>query len=411
MKDLKGLTRRKLVQSACLAPLAGAGLALSPEEALAAPVATVGVYKGLGVKTFINAYGTLTTLSGTLIPPEVVKAMAEASHNFVKIHDLQEKVGKRLAELIGVEAAFVTAGASDALCVATCAVTAGDDRAKMTQLPDLTGMKSEIVIQKGHRSGYDQAFRMVGVKLIDVETAEEAQRAINSNTAAIAFVLSHNNLEFKVDLETMIGIAHRAGLPLILDAAAEVPPVVNLSKFVKQGADLVAFSGGKNLRGPQCAGLLLGRADLVKKAYANMSPNNYLPRIAKVGKEEIIGMMTAVELDLKKDWEGERKEFKTRLDRVAAHLKDVPTVVTEYTTNDDYSHSPRLSIQWDEQKLGITLAEMMDKLENGEPGIVATDMTKYRPHWKGVGIFANNMQQGEELIVAARVKQLLLKKG
>jgi L-seryl-tRNA(Ser) seleniumtransferase len=142
-----------------------------------------------------------------------------------------------------------------------------------------------------------------------------------------------------------------------------------------------------------------------------MSPNNYLPRIAKVGKEEIIGMMTAVELDLKKDWEGERKEFKTRLDRVAAHLKDVPTVVTEYTTNDDYSHSPRLSIQWDEQKLGITLAEMMDKLENGEPGIVATDMTKYRPHWKGVGIFANNMQQGEELIVAARVKQLLLKKG
>jgi len=412
MKHSKGLTRRKLVQTACVAPLAGAGLALGSEAAaVAAPRPVAGIYKRLGVKTFINAYGTLTTLSGTLMPPEVLKAMEEASHNFIEIHDLQDKVGKRLAELIGVEGAFVTAGASDALCLAACAVTAGDDRAKMQQLPDLTGMKSEMVIQKGHRSGYDHAFRMVGVKLIVVETAEEAQRAINSNTAAVAFVLSHNNLEFKVPLETMIGIAHKAGVPLILDAAAEVPPVENLGKFVKMGADLVAFSGGKNLRGPQCSGLLVGRGDLVKKAYANHSPNNFLPRIAKVGKEEIVGLLTAVELDLRKDWAAERKGYQSMLDRVAAELKDLPTVVTEFTTNDDYSHSPRLSVQWDEQKLGITLAEMMKQLQTGEPGIVATDMTKYRPRWKGLGIFANNMQPGEETIVAARVKQLLVKRA
>jgi L-seryl-tRNA(Ser) seleniumtransferase len=411
MKSYKRLTRRELVQTVCAAPLAGAGLALGSEAASAATVETGSVYKQLGVKNFINAYGTLTTLGGTLMPAQVVKAMEAASHNFVKIHDLQDKVGKRLAELIGVEAAFVTAGASDALCLATCAVTAGDDPAKMAQLPDLTGMKSEIVIQKGHRSGFDHAFRMVGVKLINVETADEAGKAINSNTAAVAFVLSHNNLEYKVDLETMIGIAHAANVPLILDAAAEVPPVENLSKFVKQGADLVAFSGGKNLRGPQCAGLLLGRSDLVKKAYANHSPNDYLPRIAKVGKEEIVGMLAAVELDLRKDWDAERKEYHAKLDRIADHLKDIPTVVTEYPTNDDFSHSPRLTIQWDEPKLGISLAEMMTELENGEPAIVATDMTKYKPHWKGVGIFANNLQPGEELIVAARVKQLLLRKG
>jgi uncharacterized pyridoxal phosphate-dependent enzyme len=404
------LTRRKLVQSACLTPLAATGLALQSEAAAqTAKRSTAAVYQRLGVKTFINAYGTLTTLSGTLMPPEVVKAMEEASHNFIEIHDLQAKVGKHLAEVIGVEAAFVTAGASDALCLGTCAIVAGDDTEKMKRLPDVTGMKSEIVIQKGHRSGYDHAFRMVGVKLIDVETAEEAQKAINSRTAAVAFVASHNNLDFKVDLATMIDIAHKAGLPLILDAAAEVPPVDNLSKFVKMGADLVAFSGGKNLRGPQCSGLLLGRKDLVSKAYANHSPNNYLPRIAKVGKEEIVGMMTAVEVCLKKDWASERREYQAMLDRISAHLKGVPTVFTELTPNDDYSHSPRLSIQWDEQKLGITLSEMMVSLRNGDPGIVATDMTKYRPHWKGLGIFPNNLQTGEEMIVAQRVKHLLQK--
>ena len=322
---------------------------------------------------------------------------------------MQDKVGKRLAELIGVEAAFVTAGASDALCLASCAVTAGDDRDKMQQLPDLTGMKSEVVIQKGHRSGFDFGFRMVGLKLVNVETAEEAQKAINSKTAAVAFVRSHNNLDFKVPLETMIDIAHKAGLPLILDAAAEVPPVENLGKFFKQGADLVAFSGGKNLRGPQCSGLLLGRSDLIKKAFANHSPAENSGRIAKVGKEEIVGLLAAVELDLKKDWDAERNGYKAMLDRVAAQLKGVPTVVTEYTTNDDFSHSPRLSVQWDEQQIGITVDQMMDQLENGEPGIVATNMTRYRPHWKGIGIFANNMQRGEEMIVAERVKHILLK--
>jgi len=405
MKKSRNVSRRKFVKAGIAAPMlatsAGAAKVVRPAS---------DIYKKLGVRTFINAYGTLTTLSGTLMPVEVIQAMEQASRNFVAIHELQEKVGQRLAELTGAEAAFVTAGASAALCLATCAVTAGDDVEKIKRLPDLTGMKSEMVIQKVHRNSYDHAFRMVGVKLVEAETAEQVRAAINGKTAALAMVLSHNSLGHQVELPEMIDIAHKAGLPLILDAAAEVPPAENLGKFAKMGADLVAFSGGKNLRGPQCSGILLGRKDLVKKAYVNSAPSNYFARIAKVGKEEIVGLLAAVELSLKKDHAAERREYHAMLDRVAQRLKGVPTVFTELIPNDDYSHSPRLSVQWDEARLGVTLGEMMKLLREGEPAIVATDMTRYRPAWKGLGIFPYNLLPGEEMIVADRVKEILTKK-
>src|SRR3990170_4454666 len=187
---------------------------------------------------------------------------------------------------------------------------------------------------------------MVGVRLVDVETEDEARASIGPKTAALAVVLSHNSLGHKLPLEKMIAIAHEATLPVILDAAAEVPPAENLRKFVAMGADLVAFSGGKNLRGPQCSGLLLGRKDLVEAAYANSAPHNRFARIAKVGKEEIVGLLTAVELYLARDHAAERAEHHAMLARVAQRLADMPTVFTELITNDDYSHSPRLSVQW-----------------------------------------------------------------
>jgi D-glucosaminate-6-phosphate ammonia-lyase len=412
MKARSNLTRRTLLRTALTVPMVSANLRTqsSPVAAAAGTASHLHsvLYARLGVKTFINAYGTLTTLSGTLMWPEVSKAMEEASKQFVQIHDLQAQVGRRLAELTGAEAAFVTAGASAALCLATCAVTAGDDAKKIDRLPDLTGMKSEIIIQKAHRNSYDHAFRMVGVTLVEVETADDIRRAINPKTAALAMVLSHNSLGHKVELEEMVALAHAAGLPLILDAAAEIPPAENLRKFTKIGADLVAFSGGKNLRGPQCSGMLLGRKDLIQKAYANSAPHNRFARIAKVGKEEIVGMLTAVELYLKRDHAAERKEWHAMLDRAARRLAGVPTVFTELITNDDYSHSPRLSVQWDEAKLGVTLDQMMERLINGEPAIVATDMTKYRPNWKrGIGIFPYNLRPGEEIIVADRVREIL----
>ncbi|MBI4623378.1 MAG: aminotransferase class V-fold PLP-dependent enzyme [Verrucomicrobia bacterium] len=366
------------------------------------------LYTKLGVRTFINAYGTLTTLSGSLMYPEVKAAMEEASRHFVKIHELQAQVGKRLAELTGAEAAFVTSGSSAALCLATCAVTAGGDPAKIDRLPDLTGMKSEIVIQKAHRNPYDHAFRMVGVKLVEAETAKQVKAAIGKKTAALAMVLTHSARDHRVSLEEMIAIAHAAGLPLILDAAAELPPASNLRTFVKMGADLVAFSGGKNMRGPQCSGMLLGRKKLIEAAYVNSAPHDRFARIAKVGKEQIIGVLAAVELFLSRDEEQQRREWTAMLDRIAARLAGIPTVVTEYITNDDYSHSPRLSVQWNESRRGVTLDHMMSQLEQGDPPIIAADMTKYVPHWKrGIGIFAHNLRPGEELIVAERVREIL----
>ncbi len=383
--------------------------------ALAAPAnggfQTAPIYQKLGVRTFINAVGTITTLSGTLMDERVRQAMDEASHNFVPIHELQEKAGKRIAELTGAEAAFVTSGASCALCLSTCAVTAGDDKEKMSRLPDLTGMKSEIVIQKRHRNMYDHAFRMVGVKLVEVVTADEMKRAIGPNTAAVAFVASHHVLGHKVELDEAVRIAHGAGVPVILDAAAEIPPASNLSKFVKMGVDMVAFSGGKNLRGPQCSGLLLGKKEWVRKAYANASPNNYFARIAKVGKEEIVGLMTALELYLSQDHDAVRREWHAMLDRIAAQLKGLPTVKTEYITNNDFSHSPRLSVQWDEAKLGVSLEQMVGLLRSGTPSIEASDMRHFNPPWKGLGIFPYNLKPGEERIIAARVKEILTKKA
>jgi uncharacterized pyridoxal phosphate-dependent enzyme len=399
------LARRTFVTTGLMLPAAGL------TSVGAATQTSSEVYSRLGVRTFINAVGTLTTMSGSLMSPEVVQAMEQASRSFVVIHELQDKVGKRLAELTGAQAAFVTAGASAALCLASCAVTAGKDRAKMTQLPDLTGMKSEFVIQKAHRNAYDHAFRMVGGKLVDVETADQVRRAINAKTAALIMVLSHNSMGHKVELDQMIDIGHKAGLPIILDAAAEVPPPENLGKFAKMGADLVAFSGGKNLRGPQCSGILLGRRDLVEAAYANSSPNNYFARIAKVGKEEIVGLLTAVELCLKKDHEAQRREWTAMLDRAAVRLKGVPTVHTEFIPNLDYSHSPRLSVQWDEARLGITLSEVVQRLREGRPSIEASDMTKFKPSWKGLGIFPYNMMPGEEIIVADSLKQILMNKA
>jgi L-seryl-tRNA(Ser) seleniumtransferase len=397
--------RRRILQSSLALPLAA--------EA-APPPASPSIYQKLGVPTFINAYGTLTTLGGTLMEPEVLDAMREAAQSFVAIHELQHRVGLRLAELTGAESGFVTAGASCSICLATCAVTVGADIAKIRRLPDLSGSPNEIIMQKAHTGAgnpYDHNWRMINTRIIPAETAAEIRAAISPRTAALGMILSHNSEGHKLSLEQMIDIAHKARLPLILDAAAEIPPASNLSKFVKMGADLVAFSGGKNLRGPQCSGLLLGRKDLIAAAYANSSPNNHFARIAKVGKEEIVGLLTAVERALARDESAERARQTAMLNRVASLLAGIPTLKTEFITNLDYSHSPRLSVQWDEQKLGLTAADVNNRLRTGQPSIVAADMTRFRPSWPGLGIFANCLKDGEERIVADRIRAILTAKA
>jgi len=223
--------------------------------------------------------------------------------------------------------------------------------------------------------------------------------------------LCHHTLGGKVTLEETVEIAHARGLPVILDAAAELPPASNLSKFVKMGVDFVAFSGGKNLRGPQSSGILMGKKEGIRKAYANASPNNYFARIAKTGKEEIVGLLTALELYLKKDHEAERREWHAMLDRLADRLKGAPTVHTEYIPNNDFSHSPRLSVQWDEAKLGVSLTQMVERLRAGTPSIEASDMRYFNPPWKGLGVFPYNLKPGEELIIAGRIREILTGKA
>lgn len=397
-------SRRNFVQAGVALPAAAASAAAASAPRV---FETSSIYDRLGVRTFINAVGTLTTMSGTRMPPEVKEAMDQASRNFVRIHELQEKVGARIAELVGAEAAFVNAGASCGLCLSACAVTAGDDREKMRQLPDLTGMKDEVIMQKVHHTWYDHAFRMVGLKLVDVETAEDIDKAVNERTAAFAFVRSHHTLGHKVELDEYTEIAHKHDLPVILDAAAEIPPVENLSKFVKMGVDMVAFSGGKNLRGPQCSGILMGKKEWIDKAYANAAPHNYLPRIAKVGKEEIVGVLAALELYLRKDHAAERREWYARLHRISSRLQGLPSVYTEFIPNNDYSHSPRLSVQWDEQKLGLSLTGMVQKLREGNPSIEASDMRRFNPPWKGLGLFPYLLEPGEEVIIADRITEII----
>jgi uncharacterized pyridoxal phosphate-dependent enzyme len=406
MKLFDSWSRRNLFRAG-IGSLAASLLAGRTRTGYAAPASGWNIYQRLGVKPVINAVGTVTTLGGSLMPEEVKAAMEEASRHFVPIHELQAAVGRRLAELTGAEAAFVTAGASAALCLATCAVTAGSNPQKMNQLPDLTGMKDEIIIQKADRNPFDHAFRMVGVKLVEVETETDVVRSVGTQTAAIAYVQSHFSLDHKIGLARMIELAHDLRLPLILDAAAELPPAENLRKFVSMGADLVAFSGGKNLRGPQCSGLLLGRKDLIEAAYANSSPHNRFGRIAKVGKEEIVGLLTAVELYLRQDHERQRSERTEMLNRIAAKLLGLPTVFTEFVPNGDASHSPRLSIQWDEAKLDLTIDQMLQRLRAGTPSIEASNMTQYRPAWKGLGVLPHNLQPGEDVIVARRIGEII----
>ena len=263
--------RRNFLQAMSSLPFIGS---VFKNEAVAAPVAR-NFFKELGVRPFINAAGTYTTLTASLMHPEVMAAINYASTTFVPLNDLHDAVGKRIASLVGCEAAMVTSGAAAALTVGTAGIVAGKNPEWIRKIPDLagTGMKNEVIVQKSHRNGYDHAVRNCGIRLIEVETAEEIERAINERTA-LMFFFNDAEPRGQVNLEKFVAIAKKHNLPVLNDAAADVPPSEHLSRYTKMGVDLVAFSGGKGIRGPQSAGLLLGRKDLIEAARLNCSPNS-----------------------------------------------------------------------------------------------------------------------------------------
>ena len=281
------------------------------------------IYAGLGIKTVINGQGTYTSLGGSLMPPEVVEAMSAAAGWFVSISELQEKVGARIAGLLGVPAAMVTAGAASAISVATAACMTRGNHAALDKLPNTEGLKNEVVLQKSHRSGYEPQILVNGARLVWVETQAELERAINPHTAMMFFLNRHEPLG-QIKRQAWIRTGKERAIPLLNDAAADVPPVERLSQYAHEGFDLVAFSGGKALRGPQASGLLLGRPDLVAAAQQAISPHMGIGRAMKVGKEEIVGLLAAVERFLKLDHDAEYRLWDTRVADMIQLLGDIP---------------------------------------------------------------------------------------
>ncbi len=393
--------RRDLLKGLITLPLAGAVAGRGAFAASSASEFPRDYFKELGVRTYINAAGTYTALTASLMPPEVIKAINYAALQYVRLEELQEKAGARIAELLKCESAMVTAGAASAITLGTAAVVTGGDPKKAAMIPnDLTGMKSEVIIQKSHRVGYDHAIRNCGVKLVEVESRKELESAINEKTAMMWFYNNQNPIG-KVRDEEFVAIGKKHGIPTFNDCAADCPPVENLWKYTQMGFDLVCFSGGKGIRGPQSAGLLLGRKDLIKVALRNAPPNgDTVGRGMKVNKEEILVMLVAVELFLKRDHAAQWKEWEDQIRMIHDAAVSVPGVKGETHVPEIANHVPALKISWNNQ-VKTTPEEVRDALRNGHPSIETMGGKET------IDITTWMMIPGEERIVAKRIKELL----
>jgi L-seryl-tRNA(Ser) seleniumtransferase len=399
-------SRRRFLESLSALPVVG-GL-FGGEAAVAAAVQPAGAkrdfFAELGVRPFINAAGTYTDMTASLMLPEVVDAIMFGAGQFVMLNELHDKVGQRLASLLQCEAAMVTCGAASALTLGTAGVLTGTDRQKILDLPNLANMKSEVIIQKAHRFGYERALRNTGIRFVEVETVEDLDRAVTWHTALMLFY-NNNNKEGQIPDVEFARLGKKYRVPTFNDAAADVPPVENFWKYTKMGFDLVTFSGGKGLRGPQSAGLLLGRKDLIEAARANSSPNgSAIGRGMKVNKEELLGMLVAVESFLKRDHDADRRDYDERAETIRKSATAVPGVQAEIFVPEVANHVPHVRITWDAAKLGITPEQAIDLLRDGTPSI------RVRPGREVVvGVWM--MRPGEAPVVARRLREVLEKKA
>jgi len=391
--------RRGFLQSLSSMPVIGS---LLPASLAAARTPARDYFKELGIGTFINAAGTYTTLTASLMSPEVVQAYEYASHSFVRLNELHDAAGKRIAELIGCEAAMISSGAAGALTCGTAACVAGSNQEFIRRLPDTTGMKTEVIIQKSHRYGYDHAVRNCGISFVEVETVEELERAVNAKTAMMLFFNANEPLG-KISGEQFIALGKKHNIPTFNDAAADTPPLDNLSRIPKMGYDLVTFSGGKGIRGPQSAGLLLGRKDLIAAARLNTSPySDSVGRGLKVNKEELLGMMVAVEVFLKKDHKAEWQEWEKRAKLVIDSVTAVKGVNAEVQVPQISNQVPHVHITWDQAKVKIAPKDAVKKLREGSPSIEVTPSAADRIV---VGVWM--LQPGEAEVVARRIREVL----
>src|SRR5215467_3990640 len=378
------------------------------------------VYSRLGVKTIINCRGTWTYLTGSLQFPESRAAQEEAGRYFVNLAELQRAVGRRLAELTGAESGLITSGAAGAMAVASAACMAGSDPKLIWQLPDTTGLKHEVIMVGG-RSAFDSAIRLTGAKLVLVEKPDDITNAVNSDSAMIY------TTSLGEKLARASAIAKEHSVPLLLDDAAGIPPIDNIKLYAQMKLDLYTFSGGKGLRGPQCSGVLLGRKDLIEAALRNSCPfEGAVCRPMKVGKEEVIGCLAAIETWLKLDSKKLNDEWHARVDRIAKLVETVPGVHTEIYIPDDGNRYPTLRVNWDQDAWGFTVSECVKQLHDGDPVIevlsidnpsmvagVEEGNDKAKPNPKELKeknhleLVSMTIQPGEEMIVGQRLREVL----
>ena len=367
------------------------------------------IYDKLGIKKVINGLATVTVLGGSTLPQVVSDTMAEAAKHFVPIDELQEKVGERIAELTRNEAAYVPCGAAAGLALSTAACITGLDAEKRARLPYTDGMKNEVIVHKSGRVGYDFAIRQAGGKLVEIGTGEgtspeDMEEAINEKTAAIFYFYNITRMKTHVPLDKGVEIAKRRGVPLIVDAAAQLPPVENLWRFTEIGADLAIFSGGKGLRGPQSSGLVLGRKDLIEACAFNACPRAFIGRPMKVGKEEMVGLLAAVERYVNLDHDREMQTYEDQVQYVIDAFSDIPHISTGRNFPSEAGQPmPRAEVIFDEQNLGITRDEMLTQLREGEPAIALAGAGP-----NGVFVNPQTLEPGQEKIIVDRMREIIL---
>jgi L-seryl-tRNA(Ser) seleniumtransferase len=397
------MKRRDILKGLSILPLSGAVLGtLVPSEVVKAAPRKRDIFKELGLRTFINAAGTYTSMTASLMEEEVMEVINVASKEFVMLDDVQDKVGERIAQMVHAEAATVTAGAFSAITLGMAGVLTGMDSKRAEQLPHLegTGMKSEVIVQKAHIIGYINALTNTGVTIVSVETAEEAERAINDKTAMLWFLNANTDLG-KIKQEQWLEIAKKHRIPTMIDIAADVPPVENLWKFNDMGFDLVCVSGGKAMRGPQSAGLLMGKKHLIDAARLSAPPRGAtIGRGMKVNKEEILGMYVALEKYVKKDHNKEWKEWEDRVAVITNAVNAVPGVNSTVSVPPYANHTPLINITWDPAKVKLTQKDLQEKLRNASPSIEVMPNEK-----EGINVTVFMLKEGQDKIVAARLKE------
>lgn len=412
-------SRRRFLQAAGASPFLGA--AGIPSFA-AAKTKTQGesIYSELGVRTLINGRGVATFYSSTLMPAEVHRAMERASEHYVEIAELQRAVGARLASFAGTESAMVCSGSAACIAQATAGCIAGTDPDKIARLPDTGGMKNEVILT--HRSVWDRSIALAGAKLVVVDSLAKLEAAISEKTAMMEMEYGD---EAPLKLKDAIAVCKRRGVPFMLDAASMCPPFDRLKMLAGLGPDLFCVSGGKGLFGPQCSGILFGRKQLIEAALRNGSPyEGSICRPMKVGKEEIVGVLAAVEWSSKRDYKADCKMWESRMKHIVDELSAIPGVRSEIYYRKIGNEVPHAAVSWNEQVFGLSKQQVVDALRSGDPQIEviggasremveknATPPLKEVPHAaepvRLLSIVSDTLKPGEEKIIARRLKEIL----